>query len=95
MKRLIQLVAIIAAIVSPLNLISAQEKSSADGAVIQRLDSILERLTKIEHRLSKLEELQRRANQWWVDGDGILRSTNGRAIGFWGIDVIPRIEMLE
>jgi len=62
----------------------SDSKTNAD--VIARLDAILNRLDAIEQRLAKLEEMNRMLRDWWVDDHGIMRSTSGRPIGFWGID---------
>ena len=68
---------------------NGQERPVPDDVVLQRLDAILNRLTAIEDRLAKLEKAQRSVGQWSVDERGVLRTLGGRAIGFWGIDVLP------
>lgn len=60
--------------------------AKTDTDIINRLDAILKRLDAIEKRLAKLEATNRLLTDWWVDDRGVMRSTRGRPIGFWGID---------
>ena len=90
MKRRIANIALVATLLWPAGLSNAQQTPAAEDPVLQRLDSIVERLTAIENRLAKLERLQRQADHWWADEHGIMRSANGRPIGYWGIDIVPR-----
>ncbi|HUG69510.1 MAG TPA: hypothetical protein VMM76_17295 [Pirellulaceae bacterium] len=69
---------------------SAQQRNDrTDDAIVQRLDEILKRLETIETRLKKLEVEVRVANQWSVDERGVMRTIDGRPMGFWGIDGLP------
>lgn len=93
MKRFIPAIALCMAFLTAPQGIDAQERTSSEGSVLQRLDAILDRLEKIEGRLSRLEELQLKASRWTITGDGTVWSANGREIGFWGIDIVPRVEL--
>jgi hypothetical protein len=56
------------------------------ATIIERLDQILRRLEAIELRLTQLELESRLNQEWWVDERGVMRTSSGRPIGFWGID---------
>ena len=61
--------------------------------IVERLDSILKRLDGIEQRLASLEATNRMMTKWTVDDRGIMRSFDGRPVGYWGIDgPIPQIQ---
>ena len=61
-------------------------ETEARSEIVERLDSILKRLDGIEQRLATLEATNRPLTKWTVDDHGIIRSFDGRPIGYWGID---------
>ena len=74
-----------------LYLVFAQQKDSqANEVLVARLDEILPRLKAIENRLQRLEEPREMSNTWRRDKHGILRTEDGSAIGWWGVDWVNK-----
>ena len=77
------------ALATSIGWVPAKAQTREDRTILDRVDQILQRLDAIEARLTKLEIEVHASGPWRADRHGILRTMDGKEVGYWGMDHIP------